>query len=165
MSRLGANESSVTTYNLAIDYEFIPGYDIKMAAGRNFSQAFTTDKKAVILNESAATLLGFANAASAVNQKVLRQNDTLTVVGVTANFHQLGLQKTIDPMVLLLRPNISDFYSIKVAQKDIQQTISALNQTWGKHFSKDPFDYFFLDDSFTQQYKADMLFGKVFALF
>jgi putative ABC transport system permease protein len=165
MSRLGSTESAVTTYNLAVDYDFISGYEIKIAAGRNFSPTFTSDKKAVILNESTVKLLGFSNAENAINQKVLRQNDTLTVIGVTANFHQVGLQKQIDPMVILLKPNISDFYSIKVAQKDVQQTITALNQTWGKHFSKDPFDYFFLDDSFGQQYKADMLFGKVFALF
>ncbi len=33
------------------------------------------------------------------------------------------------------------------------------------YFPKDPFDYFFLDESFGEQYKADMLFGKVFGVF
>ena len=35
--RVGSNQSGVTLYNLGIDYDFIPSYDIKMAAGRNFS--------------------------------------------------------------------------------------------------------------------------------
>ena len=134
-----------------------------MAAGRNFSEQYGTDKKAAILNEKAAALLGFKDAASAVNQKIVRGGgDTLTIVGVTANFHQLGLQKIIDPMILLPRPNASGFYSLKIEAGNTQQTIASLRQIWNSYFPKDPFDYFFLDESFGQQYKADMLFGKVF---
>ena len=162
--RLGSNQNAVTLYNLGIDYDFIPAYDIKMAAGRNFSQQFGTDKKSVILNENGARLLGFKNAADAIGEKIVR-GDTLTIVGVTNNFHQLGLQKNIDPMILVPRPNTSNFYSLKVSTKNIQSTVARLRQTWNTYFPKDPFDYFFLDESFGQQYKADILFGKVFGIF
>ena len=68
-------------------------------------------------------------------------------------------------MILILRPNVSTFYSVKVSQGNMQQTINSLKQTWNSFFPKDPFDYFFLDESFGGQYKADMLFGKVFGVF
>ena len=68
-------------------------------------------------------------------------------------------------MILVLRPNISRFYSIKLDSGNTQQTISSLRQIWNTYFPKDPFDYFFLDESFGQQYKADLLFGKVFGVF
>lgn len=164
--RPGADQSAVTLYNLGIDYDFIPAYNIKMVAGRNFSQQFGTDNKAVILNENAAKLLGFKDAASAINQKLLRgSEDTVNIVGVTANFHQLGLQKTIDPMIIVPRPNDSRFYSVKIEAGKAQQTIASLKQTWSRYFPKDPFDYFFLDESFGKQYNADILFGKVFGVF
>ncbi len=164
--RLGVEQAAVTLYNLGIDYDFIPAYGIAMAAGRNFSEQYGTDKKAAILNEKAAALLGFKDAASAVNQKIIRGGgDTLTIVGVTANFHQLGLQKIIDPMILLPRPNSSGFYSLKIEAGNTQQIIASLRPIWNSYFPKDPFNYFFLDDSFGQQYKADMLFGKVFSVF
>ena len=163
--RVGSNQSGVTVYNLGIDYDFIPSYDIKMAAGRNFSTQFGTDKKAVILNETAVKLLGFENAADAVNQKLRHNGDTVTIVGVTSNFHQLGLQKIIDPMIIVPRLTTTSFYSLKVNQANMQQTIAALKQTWTTYFPKDPFDYYFLDESFGQQYKADILFGKVFGVF
>ena len=137
-----------------------------MVAGRNFSQQFGTDNKAVILNENAAKLLGFKDAASAINQKLLRGSvDTVNIVGVTANFHQLGLQKIIDPMIIVPRPNAGTFYSIKIEPGKAQQTIASLRQTWNQYFPKDPFNYFFLDESFGKQYNADMLFGKVFGVF
>ena len=34
-----------------------------------------------------------------------------------------------------------------------------------KYFPENPFSYFFLDESFNDQYKADEQFGKVFGLF
>ena len=99
--RLGSDQSPVTLYHLGVDMDFIPSYGIQLAAGRNFSESFRTDKKSVILNQNAATLLGFTSAEDAINKKINRGGDTVTVIGVTANFHQLGLQKTIDPMVLI----------------------------------------------------------------
>ncbi|HEY2727992.1 MAG TPA: FtsX-like permease family protein, partial [Parafilimonas sp.] len=158
--------TDVTLYNLGVDYDFVPSYKIKLVAGRNFSEQFGTDKKTVLFNENAVKLLGFKDAASAINQKVVNgSRDTLTIVGVTANFHQLGLQKNIDPMVIRLRPNASAFYSLKLNSSNAQQTIASLKTTWSNYFPKDPFDYFFLDESFGDQYKADLLFGKVFGVF
>ncbi|HSB93676.1 MAG TPA: ABC transporter permease, partial [Flavitalea sp.] len=163
--RLGANKTVVTLYNLGIDYNFIPSYKIKMAAGRNFSEEFGTDSKAAILNETAAKLFGFATASEAVGDKIVRGRDTLTLIGVTENFHQLGLQKTIDPIIIVPTPNTSSFYSLKVKDGNVSQTIASVSQLWNKFFPNDPFNYFFLDESFGQQYKADMLFGKVFGVF
>jgi putative ABC transport system permease protein len=153
-------------YNLGIDYDFIPAYQIQMSAGRNFSRDFVSDKNAVILNENASSLLGFKDPADAIHQKILHgDHDTLTIVGVTPNYHHLGLQKIIDPMIILLRPNFSQFYSIKINAGQTQQAIASLKVTWSRYFPRDPFDYFFLDESFGQQYKADALFGTVFAIF
>ncbi len=162
-----AQSTSVTLYNLGIDYNFIPSYKIKLVNGRNFSEQFGTDKNAVILNENAVKLLGFRSAPDAVNQKVIigAGGDTFNVVGVAENFHQLGLQKIIDPMVLRPRPNVSNYYSLKVSGAYTEQTIASLKALWNNYFPKDPFNYFFLDESFGEQYKADLLFGKVFGVF
>jgi putative ABC transport system permease protein len=163
--RLGSDQAAVTLYNLGVDYDFIPAYGIQMAAGRNFSQSFKTDKKAVILNQTASDLMGFHSPAEAVNQRIVRGRDTLNIVGITTNFHHLGLQKTIDPMILLLRPNSNSFYSLKLNGGNAGLTITALQKIWSDFFPRDPFEYYFLDESFGQQYKADMLFGSVFGIF
>lgn len=154
-----------TLYHVGVDYDFVPAFGLKVVAGRNFSKDFPTDRRSVMLNESAVKLLGFKNSEQAVNGSVIRGRDTLKIVGVTANYHHQGLQKAIDPMIILLRPNTRDFYSVKVATADIQKTVAAIDKTWNKYFTADPFNYFFLDDSFNQQYKSDMLFGKVFGIF
>jgi putative ABC transport system permease protein len=159
------SRTPVTLFHLAVDYDFLPSYDMKLAAGRNFSKTFRTDNKAVLINEQAIDLLGFKNAADAINGKLRRGHDTLTIVGVIANYHQQGLQKSISPMIILLRPEIRGYYSAKIATTQVQETIAAAEKSWNRYFPDDPFSYFFLDQSFNEQYKADTRFGQVFGIF
>ena len=166
VTRLGAqNETAVTLYHMGVDEDFVPSYQLKLASGRNFSKEFKTDEKAVLINERAVPLLGFKDAASAVNGKLRRNNDTLTIVGVLADYHHQGLQKAIDPMIFLYIPSMRRYYSLKVQTSNVHQLVSKISATWNKYFPADPIDYFFLDESFNQQYKSDALFGKVFAVF
>ncbi len=158
-------KAAVTLYHLGIDYDFLPAYDLHPVAGRNFSKSFSTDDKAVLVNEKAADLLGFKDAAAAIGEKLRRGNDTLRIVGVVPNFHQEGLQKAIDPMLILLRPEIRSYYSVKISTDHLQQSIAGIEKTWNHYFPEDPFNYFFLDESFNEQYKADTRFGAVFGLF
>jgi putative ABC transport system permease protein len=166
ITRVGSEDpNAVTLYHLGIDYDFVPAFDLKLVAGRNFSKEFGTDKDAVLINEKSVDLLGFPDAKKAINGKLKRGRDTLKIIGVLANYHHLGLQKAIDPLLIILRPNISSFYSIKMSTENVQKTLSGIEKSWVKHFPADPFNYFFLDDSFNEQYKADARFGEVFALF
>jgi putative ABC transport system permease protein len=164
VKRVTANSQGVTLYHLGVDYDFIPSYGIEMKAGRNFSYEFVSDNKAVLLNEEAAKLLGFDSPESAINQK-LNHGDTLNIVGVVANFHHEGLQKKVQPIIILLIPNIRVFYSVKFGKDNIHQTVSTIENLWQKYFPSDPFTYFFLDESFSRQYKTDELFGSIFTAF
>jgi putative ABC transport system permease protein len=160
------NQQAVTLYIMGIDYDFIPSYGLKMAAGRNFSRDFGTDKHAVIINERAAQLLGYKTPADAIGKLISRgRRDSLAIVGVIANYHHQGLQKAIDPMAILPIPNIRSYYSVKLRSGDARQTIAAMQAQWSHYFPNDPFKYFFLDESFNAQYKADIRFGQVFGLF
>jgi putative ABC transport system permease protein len=157
-------KTDVTLYHLAIDCDFIPTYGLKLVAGRNFSRQFGTDKNAVLINQTAANLLGFKNAAAAVNS-LLRDGDTVHIVGVLADFHQQGLQKVINPMIVLLGSGARNYYSVKLTTADPHLTITSIKKSWDRYFPNDPFDYYFLDESFNEQYKADSRFGEVFGLF
>lgn len=155
---------SGTVYRLGVDYDFIPQFQIKLLAGRNFSKDFPGDKKAAIINEKTMAQFGFKNPEEAIGRKI-SNGDTLTVVGVIQSFHHLGLQKPIDPQVITLRLNARQAYSIKLQTADVSNTIASIKTTWDKYFPNDPFNYVFLDDQFNTQYKSDQQFGKVFTLF
>jgi putative ABC transport system permease protein len=163
--RLGTeNKGAVTLYNVGIDYDFIPSFGLELKAGRNFSKAFPADEHSVLLNEKAAKLLGFPDYSKAVNDRLVSA-DTVRVLGILADYHHQGLQKAIEPMIFRLTPLIRGNYSVKVETASLANSIPAIEKIWNSHFPNDPFSYYFLDESFDQQYKEDRLFGKVFGLF
>ncbi|MES2111151.1 MAG: ABC transporter permease [Bacteroidota bacterium] len=153
-----------TLYRLGVDYDFLPQFQVKLLAGRNFSKDFPTDLKTAVINEKAMEQLGFKNPEDAIGRRI-SSGDTLTVIGVVQSFHHLGLQKPIDPQLITLRLNSRQAYSIKLQTADLSGTVASVKTTWDKFFPNDPFKYFFLDDQFNVQYKSDQQFGKVFTLF
>ena len=46
-----------------------------------------------------------------------------------------------------------------------RKQLASVQKVWSKYFPADPLNYFFLDETFNQQYKSDALFGKVFGVF
>jgi len=157
------DESRNTLYILGADSDFARSYDLKIVAGRNFEN---TDKDVCLLNTSAVRLLGFDSPESAIGAYIQRgRRDSIRVMGVLRDFHHLGLQKAIDPMIVYFQPNARNYYSLKISGKDYSTALASTEQLWQKTFPGDPFKYFFLDDFFDSQYKADVQFGKVFGMF
>jgi putative ABC transport system permease protein len=159
------NDDWFTFYFMYADYDFIPAFDMQMQAGRSFSRGFPTDKKTVLVNEQALKLFGLKSPQDAIRQSIQYYRDTLKIIGVVKDFHQLGLNVAIQPIIFMLKPDAHNFYSIKFNTPDIHQTTASIEQTWNRHYPSDPFSYFFLDEAFDRQYKSDLQFGKVFGLF
>lgn len=156
-----------TLYNIGIDEHFMPAYGLKLLAGRAFSKDFGIDRehKSLLLNETAARSIGFAKPTDALNQRIRRGRDTLTIVGITNDFHHQGLQKAINPVAFLFYPDSRSFYSVKIDAGKTKETVATVQHMWATAFPDDPFEYFFLDEFFNQQYQADVQFGRVFSLF
>ncbi|MCP5106918.1 MAG: ABC transporter permease [bacterium] len=151
-----------------VDYDFFPTYQLDLAAGRNFSKDFGTDTtEAVILNEAALKLLGLGEPPGAVGQKIAIYGlgARFKIIGAVKNYHQQSLKKNYDPLAFLLRPNVKNFYSLKLAPGNTGETLGMVKQKWDEVFPGFPLDYFFLDDHFDNQYKADRQFGKVLGIF
>jgi len=160
---------AVNLFHLGVDYDFIPAYGLKMIVGRPFSVNFPTDKQAVVLNQSAVKALGYNSPDEALGQwlhgnqgKVM---DSVRVIGVIADFHNEGLQKAIQPLVLLPRPKKHENFSIKIAATNIPTLLASLKKVWSHYYPADPFNYFFLDEFFGRQYVEDQRFGIIFGLF
>ncbi|MCB9265812.1 MAG: ABC transporter permease [Lewinellaceae bacterium] len=167
MRRDGQEALSSTVYTQGVDETFLEAYGLPLVAGRNFAPGRGTEEGSCLLNETAVGLLGFPSAVEAIGEQVRRGGDTLAVIGVTKDFHHLGLQKPIQPIIFLYRPNSRGYYSLRVepAAGNMQSTIAAVQRQWYTHFPDDPFSYFFLNEFFGRQYQADVLFGKIFGFF
>lgn len=160
-------EFNTTMYIMSMDYDFVPAYDMKMVAGRAFSEKFGEDQhgKNILINESAVKALGIESAQKAISEKVVVGGDTVNVIGVMADFHQESLKRAVNPMVARLNLRNGGFHSIKLKTDDVSKSLADVQGLWNRYFPNDPFNYFFLDKHFDKQYKSDILFGKVFGFF
>jgi len=145
-----------------IDTDYFPTLGMKMAAGRNFSPQFPTDTNALILNETAARLLGFSD----LNDRYLynnMDNKQQKIIGIVKDFNAGSLRNKIGPMVFRLgeyRNNMA--FRIKTA--NITALIAQIKDTYAAQegMGGQPFLYSFLDDDFNRLYQAEQRTGQIF---
>ena len=89
----------------------------------------------------------------------------MEVTGVISDFHNEGLQKAIQPLVIFPNRRTRENYSVKIEGSNVASTVASIKKVWDRHFTTDPFDYFFLDEFFNRQYDENRRFGTVFGLF
>jgi len=163
---VGQDVSKQNQYRvIGVDYDYIKLYGLKIIAGREFSKEFGTDDKAVIFNKKGLEQLGFTKPEEALGKKIDFWGEQYSIVGVTDNFHQQSLREAFEPLILRLIPDVNGFLSVKTKATEAGRTISIVKSAWNKFFPGNTFEYFFLDEHFDQQYKADQRFGQIFTLF
>lgn len=156
-------EGMISGYTVAIDNEYVKTFDLKVIAGRDFDKAHPNEGKSMILNRAMVQALGFKDPESAIGQKVV-QGDTLEIVGVLENYHQMSLKETITPLVYRFNQG-SSFYCFKVESNNYSEVLSALEEKWKTFFPGNPVEYFYLDEFFNRQYDGDRQFGQIFGIF
>lgn len=169
LKRYGADDNEMISVRFnSMDYDFIDVFGMELLAGRNFSVNYPKDQDtSVIVTESAVRMLGYKT-----NEEILGQTIDIPefqwkpqVVGVVNDYHQVSFKKALDPTVFYCSVNFPEFFSIKMATTDLENTIATTKAAWEKTFPGNPFDYFFLDDFFNQQYRNEQRFGKLFSVF
>lgn len=148
------------------DEGYLPTLGFNLVAGTNFADRPGENTK-VIPNQTAIRALGFRDNADAIG-KILRTRDNhqYEIAGVVADAHYEGLQKAIRPLLLFYGHNYEfGFFSVKLKPQNTSQLIASIKGHWEDSYPNDPFDYFFLDSFFDEQYKSDRVFGKVFGVF
>jgi len=163
---VGTDESTQKQYRvIGVDHDYMKQYGIKLIAGRYFSKDFGTDDSAVIFNKKGFEQLGLNKPEDAIGKRIDFWGQRFTIVGVAENFHQQSLREAFEPLIFRLIPGVQGYLSIKTPASKASETIALVKTTWNKFFPGNTFEYFFLDDHFDEQYKADQRFGQVFGLF
>jgi putative ABC transport system permease protein len=169
LKRYGASDDQLVTLRVnSMDYHSVDIFQMKLLAGRTFSQQYPQDQDtSVIISETASRALGFKTPDEAVGQ-VLRIDDwewSPIIVGVVNDYHQVSLKKAMDPTIFYCSPYSGEYYSVRINTNDAAATLDHVRTSWEKAFPGNPFDYFFLDDYFNQQYENEQKFGKLFSVF
>ncbi len=161
------NTTLVKTLRYEVDANYIPTLGMEMAYGRNFSKDFGNDSSGVIINESAAKMLGWKmdvldHTISRFSSEGVKS--TFRVIGVVKNFHFRSLHERIEPLVMTLGKGAGTTI-IKLRTKDINPLLTDLKKKWNTLKPENPFEYSFLDERFNNTYKAEQKTGQILGVF
>ncbi len=153
------------SYSMFIcDQNFFDTYGIQLLQGRSF----TTDEAerswnnihSVILNEKAAIQLGFNPKENIIGKKIKWGAD-FEIVGLVKDYHHLSLREAIQPTIYLGSVSYS-FFTVQTDARDMQSKISTIRKLFNSTFPGNPFEYFFADEKYNQQYASEQKLGNVF---
>jgi putative ABC transport system permease protein len=164
--RVGSDQSK--NYQiLGIDYDYLDLLGAKIIAGRNFNRSFS-DSSSLILNEKATKWMGFGSAEEAVGKSVNYWDKIYTIVGIVKDYCQRSPKEAFEPQIFRFMPQGRDlrgYFMMKLLPGSEKEILHTFGQKYNKFFPDNPFDYFFLEDYYNQQYKNERLLGTVFGAF
>jgi putative ABC transport system permease protein len=166
-SEIEVTEGKMSPTNIntnMIDHDFVPGYDIKIIAGRNFLRNNKADDTtAFLLNETAVKDFRWT-PENAIGRRINQGGRKGTVIGVTKDFHYVSLHHAIEPLLLRL-DNRPSRLSVRLKSDNIPVVVDRVGETWKTLAPTLPYTFTFLDQQYDKQYKADAQLGRVASVF
>jgi len=149
------------------DLDFVKTLELKIIAGRDFSENFKTDSlQSILINRSAATVLGYTpeQAVGKWIRNVTKDSLRRTIVGVVEDYHFVSLKERIAP--LTISPGRDKRLAlIRLKTGDLQSTITAIKKAYTIAAPDYPFEYSFLDDEFDRAYKTETSQQAILSIF
>jgi len=163
-----SQEKSINMQQWTVDEDYLSTIGLSLVSGRAFDlDRFATDSSAVILNEKAVVVLG-KTPESVIGTQFVNdfQNGSLsTVIGVVKDFHYETLRDEVGSLALFYGGESASNLAIKLNGGDVSQTVSQIENIWRNMAPTQPFDHYFMDDSFNSSYDAEQRLGRIFMIF
>ncbi len=160
-----SGSETVTIADWSVDADYIPTLGMQMASGRNFSPKMPTDSDALIVNETAARLLGYKNP---LQQKLYDSNpNARQIIGVVKDFTTGSVRNKTVPVVLRLS-KYGDRFAFRIKSNNMPQVIAQIEAKYHgvvKEMQGQPFIYSFMDEDFNHLYQSEQRTGKLFISF
>lgn len=166
--RLNGPVDNASHFGLSyIDEHFVDFFGLTLLVGSNLSEATQADRDHVLINETAARILGYNNYEQAIGDQIVIPRGTVTVKGVLKDYHNQSLKSAFEPSVYRLREEgFKTHHTISLAAAaDRASAIALTERKWRETFEGSPFTYFELKDHYQQQYRTETNFGSLILIF
>jgi putative ABC transport system permease protein len=169
----GESDAEAQSFSkIFVMHDFLQTMGIELIAGRDFSEEFSTDpQQALLINRSMVDYLGWGEPDMAIGKTFQQDDQIMTVVGVTENFHYSHLYREMDPLIMELPEteirrvtNIS-YIKARLNPGNPEEAITHAREAWDAISVSHPFDYFFLDEKMNQYYKSEATLTQTITLF
>jgi putative ABC transport system permease protein len=157
-----------------VDERFLPFYNLRLLAGRNFTNGDPINEQAVIISRKVMERLEFSEPEQAIGQTILAETKAWThdmkpviIIGVIEDYNRnpltVGSESywSDDTGIALTyfnhvdAENIPKKISLTLNTGDFQNGIDVVQREFQQFFPKDFFHWYFLNDNINQHYEDD----------
>ena len=149
----------ITVHQFAVDPDFFTTLGIDLVSGRSFEDwtAGIDRTESVVVNQSLADAFGWGE--NAVGEFLPEYgnygvSNTPTIIGIAPDFHFRSFRESIKPALFHYGSEAS-FERALVRLREVDDTLTGLEQIWAKVAPEQPFEYEFLNQTFARQYESD----------
>ena len=157
-------ETKVRRYE--IDHNFVQTMGLEVIRGRDFSQAEGDKEDVVVIAESAASRLGFADPIGEMIEIVRvsssgqrRSRGPLRIIGVVKDFTFESGYEERPPGLLMLElslPAEGELMFVRVKPGDMQEVIQYMQETWSGIVDYADFNFSFLQQDLEAAYRDEL---------
>ncbi|MEM1136585.1 MAG: ABC transporter permease [Bacteroidota bacterium] len=155
-------EHNYNFYLYWIDEHFLSTMQMELKAGKDFIEGSKNEQQ-VIVNEEAIRLWGIPSPEAAIGKEIDFWGKQATIIGVLKNFHQASAKSAHIPMIFLYDKGFNELASIRTTPGNVKERLALVESIYKATFPNTPFNYFFLDQEYDKQYRADEQFQQVFS--
>jgi len=146
--------------NVSPDFGRTIGWTILQ--GRDFSRTYLTDSSAMILNDTAAKLIGIKDP---VGETVTFFGKQYHIIGVVANMLTNSPYEPIAPAIFVGGSYVSNII-IRINPKlTTSAALAKMEPLFKKYNPASPFIYSFVDDAYTKKFAAEERIGNLASVF
>lgn len=151
---------------ISVTHDYAHTVGMKIKQGRDFSRAFKTDSTGLIINESAAKVLGFKNPIGKFIQWNSDDRQRRQIIGVAQDMVTESPYSPTRPAFYFIERGWYSIYTIRL--KSTSSASAALAKVEGvfKKFNPgSPFEYTFVDEDFGRKFASEERIGKLASFF
>lgn len=171
-----ANPNGPRAYYIGADENFLSTFKMQLVAGRNFQEDMPADSSSVLINETAANLLGITEPGleaviPSVNMAVadvpLGEPFKVKIIGIVKDFHFQSLHQKVAPMVIAYRNNPIhriDYFTVRVSMEDMDNKLARMQEIFYNIDGEHLLEANYLDQRLAQNYQQDAKRGQLFGM-
>ncbi|HEC44317.1 MAG TPA: FtsX-like permease family protein [Bacteroides sp.] len=151
-------ERSIMFYALDVDYDYVSTMGLQVIQGRWFSQDFSTDQDAYLVNETLAKQLGWEDP---VGKTINRSGDHI-IIGVVKDFQFASVHSEIGPLIFTMKPYSGfDYMMVRFNTANLPKLMAQIERAWKNIDPNEPFEYTFMDEVFDEVYRSEQQMSKL----
>ncbi|NCD70645.1 ABC transporter permease [Mucilaginibacter agri] len=152
-----------------VDADYLGTLGMNLVSGRNFSDKMKTDSAGILINETAAKMLGYMGN-NILNKKVFYTDRAglkheYQVLGVVKDFNFNSLRDNITPLAMILAPDFRASLNIRIESGNIKALMTQVEKKWNTVSANQRFEYSFMDQDFDTLYRTEQRTGDIFLSF